>query len=304
MLQVSPLVYGVLGSLVLYFMWRDVLLYRDLSCSSNLTAAASPAISVKVLLQPPTIHYLELPLAEWLEAALALSSLLSANTVSGAGVLLGLAAAAAISRGSRAGVVAGVALYKARDLADSLDGVLARGAGRVMVPTPGTWGYYIDGWCDIASETALIYSLGCLLALRQQPASSWAPGSKGSSCSSWVAQLAAPLTAGVWGLGLQSIVAAVGWNWTTGQLHQLLAPAGPGPQLGQLVGGPGAGLVVLSWRLLNPHLLTQALLAALLLERAGQWVWLARWLVTPPLLLLCAASWLLVRSLRHQLQAS
>ena len=295
--------YAVLGSLVLYFMWRDVLLYRDLSCFSNLTAAASPAspaISVKVLLQPPTIHYLELPLAEWLEAALALSSLLSANAVSGAGVLLGLAAATAISRGSRAGVVAGVALYKVRDLADSLDGVLARGAGRVMVPTPGTWGYYIDGWCDIASETALIYSVGWLLALRQQPAS-WTPGSKGSS---WVAQLAAPLTAGVWGLGLQSIVAAVGWNWTTGQLHQLLAPAGPGPQLGQLVGGPGTGLVVLSWRLLNPHLLTQALLGALLLERAGQWVWLARWLVTPPLLLLCAASWLLVRSLHYQLQAS
>ena len=28
---------------------------------------------------------------------------------------------------------------------------LARGVGHVMVPTPGTAGYYIDGWCDIAS---------------------------------------------------------------------------------------------------------------------------------------------------------
>ena len=57
-------------------------------------------------------------------------------------------------------------------------------------------------------------------------------------------------------------------------------------------------MVVFLWRLLNPHMLTQALLVSLLLERHGQWVEMTKYVVTPPLLCLSAYSYLLVYTLR------
>ena len=47
-------------------------------------------------------------------------------------------------------------------------------------------------------------------------------------------------------------------------------------------------------------MLTQALLVALTLERAGHWVELTRLLVSLPLLVTCAASYILVPTLSHQ----
>ena len=112
-------------------------------------------------------------------------------------------------------------MYKLRDLGDSLDGVLARGVGHVMVPTPGTSGYYIDGWCDIASETFLIYSVGFLIYKEKTKLmmvkSDWL-----SRLPTPVSRFLAPLSPSVWCLGGQSILAAVGWNWTTTQHHMLL----------------------------------------------------------------------------------
>ena len=114
-------------------------------------------------------------------------------------------------------------MYKLRDLGDSLDGVLARGVGHVMVPTPGTSGYYVDGWCDIASETFLIYSLGFLIYKERTKMmvakSDWMST---LSLPTPVTRFLAPLSPSVWSLGGQSILAAVGWNWTTTQLHLML----------------------------------------------------------------------------------
>ena len=294
--QVSPVIYLLLGSLLLYFMWRDVdLLVTLRQCDRNLTQDVS-AISVKSLLQPPTIHYLEFPLSELIELELGLSSFISPNTVSYSGVLVGLAAAVLICQHRRLTTLAGVLLYKVRDLGDSLDGVLARGAGVAMLPTPGTSGYYIDGWCDIISETALIYSVGVII-LRDRDRS-WPGMRTRTSATSHLTTFLAPLTLNIWGLGLQSILAAVGWNWTTTQLHLLLESGTRGAGTG--LGTPLAGLVVFLWRLLNPHMLTQALLVALTLERAGHWVELTRLLVSLPLLVTCAASYILVHTLSHQ----
>ena len=306
--QVSPVIYALLGVLVLYFMWRDVdLLVTLRKCDNSNVTQDITGTSVKSLLQPPTIHYLELPLSEIMELELGLSSLVSPNTVSFSGVLIGLTAALLICQNRRLATLAGVTLYKLRDLADSLDGVLARGAGVAMLPTPGTSGYYIDGWCDIISETALIYSVGVVILRDREK--SWL-GVRTSSKSllttsglrSQLASLTAPLTMNIWGLGLQSILAAVGWNWTTSQLH-LLLEAGVTPshvQGPQGLATPLAGLVVFLWRLLNPHMLTQALLVSLSLDRPGQWVELTRLVVTLPLLATCGASYILVYSLRHQ----
>ena len=306
--QVSPVIYAFLGILVTYFMWRDVdLLVTLRKCDNSNVTQDITVTSVKSLLQPPTIHYLELPLSEIMELELGLSSFVSPNTVSFSGVLIGITAALLICQNRRLATLAGVTLYKLRDLADSLDGVLARGAGVAMLPTPGTSGYYIDGWCDIISETALIYSVGVVILKDREKG--WL-GVRTSSSSllttsglrSQLATLTAPLTMNIWGLGLQSILAAVGWNWTTSQLH-LLLEAGVTPshvQGPQGLATPLAGLVVILWRLLNPHMLTQALLVSLSLDRPGQWVELTRLVVTLPLLATCGASYILVYSLRHQ----
>ena len=306
--QVSPVIYAFLGILVTYFMFRDVdLLVTLRKCDNSNVTQDITVTSVKSLLQPPTIHYLELPLSEIMELELGLSSFVSPNTVSFSGVLIGITAALLICQNRRLATLTGVTLYKLRDLADSLDGVLARGAGVAMLPTPGTSGYYIDGWCDIISETALIYSVGVVILKDREKG--WL-GVRTSSSSllttsglrSQLATLTAPLTMNIWGLGLQSILAAVGWNWTTSQLH-LLLEAGVTPshvQGPQGLATPLAGLVVILWRLLNPHMLTQALLVSLSLDRPGQWVELTRLVVTLPLLATCGASYILVYSLRHQ----
>ena len=190
----------------------------------------------------------------------------------------------------------GVLTYKMRDLGDSLDGVLARGLGSSMVPTPGTAGYYLDGWCDILSETALIYSVG-LLILKERNKHQLVP-SKASP--SLLGRLVAPLSWQVWGLGLQSILSAVAWNWTTEQLHFILETQ-DNISPTQLA-APRAWMVVFLWRLLNPHMLTQALLVSLLLDKPCQWVEITKYVVSFPLLCLCAYSYLLVYTLRIQLK--
>ena len=185
-----------------------------------------------------------------------------------------------------------------RDLGDSLDGVLARGLGRTMVPTPGTPGYYLDGWCDILSETALIYSVGHLIH-RERTKTQLVLSKSSKTSPSLIARLLAPLTGQVWGLGLQSILSAVAWNWTTEQLHFSLETETPQSSLNKnYLATPTASMVVFLWRLLNPHMLAQALLVSLLLERPAQWVEITKYVVTLPLLCLCVLSYLLVYSLQ------
>merc|ERR1712198_810098 len=262
------------------------------------------------LMQPPTIHYIELPLAEWMEENLSLSKVMTPNFVSMFGVLLGLTAGALISNGNRITVLIGVCVYKMRDLADSLDGVLARGVGSAMLPTPGTWGYYIDGWCDIISETALIYSVGMIIFREKTKCFPLIPHDNNNSNhkpskkpENIVTKFFAPLSISIWGLGVQSIVSAVGWNWTTTQLHVLLEAKDEGPSIGGLdihtLAAPLCWLVVFLWRLVNPHMLTQALLVSLLLDRSGHWVVMTRYMVTVPIICLCVFSYLLVYQLSN-----
>ena len=63
--------------------------------------------------------------------------------------------------------------------------------------------------------------------------------------------------------------------------------------------GTGCGLVVFLWRLLNPHMLTQALLVSLVLDKHETWVSLTKFIVIIPLTCLCLASYILVYVLRY-----
>ena len=113
--QVSQVIIRLVVSLtILYFTWRDLELYISIQrrwCSTN-TNSSAPALSVKYLLQPPTIHYVELPLSEILETTFTPSYFLSPNAVSLAGVVLGQLSALLICRGTRSTVLLGVFLYK------------------------------------------------------------------------------------------------------------------------------------------------------------------------------------------------
>ena len=166
-----------------------------------------------------------------------------------------------------------------------------------MVPTPGTWGYYIDGWCDIISETALIYSVGVIILKEKIRLALCNPK---QAEDGFISKCSAPLSLSIWGLGVQSIVSAVGWNWTTTQLHLLLETHGDSVNT-QVLSSPSCWLVVFFWRLLNPHMLTQALLVSLVVDRCDTWVQLTRYLITVPVLTLCAISYCLVYKLRQDL---
>ena len=172
-----------------------------------------------------------------------------------------------------------------------------------MVPTPGTPGYYLDGWCDILSETALIYSVGHLIH-RERTKTQLLISKASQASPSLISRLLAPLTSQVWGLGLQSILSAVAWNWTTEQLHFTLetqAEHSVNVNTNYLA-SPTACMVVFLWRLLNPHMLTQALLVSLLLDRPAQWVEITKYVVTLPLLCLCVMSYILVYSLKAKVK--
>ena len=231
------------------------------------------------------MHYLELPLAEWLEHTFKLSNMMTPNFVSFSGVAVGFSAAFLISQGVCWSILAGVIVYKLRDIADGLDGILARSLSKVKLSNPGISGYYIDGWCDVFSETALIYSVA-LLINRTEKSKIVMEDIKLSQMMKLMSRFFAPMSFSVLFLGVQSIISAVGWNWTTSQLHLHV-------NIQQLASLPCL-MVIFFWRILNPHMLTQFLLVSLLLDKCHIWVEMTRYIVTIPLCLLCASSYFLI----------
>ena len=77
--EVGPLFYLILVFLVFYFMWKDFELYVFIQeCNKdgqNFTGCfAKEDVSIKYLMLPPNMHYLELPLAEFMEHTFKLSN--------------------------------------------------------------------------------------------------------------------------------------------------------------------------------------------------------------------------------------
>lgn len=306
--SVSPVIFILLAGLFIYFAWLDIALFISIHfCSNNPgEPIMSSSISVKSIMQPPTVHYMDNPISEWLELHFSLSLLFSPNFVSVVGVLCGLLSAWLVTQGTRSTILGAVLLYKMRDLCDALDGVLAHGVGAVKVPTPGTTGYYVDGWCDVASDTALILATGYILErMKNSPYQKCinTPGMLGRWLDPVInhpitCKLLYPISMPIFFLGVQSILSAVFWNWTTTQLHILLETGSSGVTEEQitLFKSSTCWLVMFFWRLLNPHMLSQALLVSLLVDRYKQWVEHALVVVSIPLMILCTASsiWIFV----------
>ncbi len=123
-------------------MWMDVALYINLQQTSplppsrdNATAALTPAskafspfapISVKLLFQGPTIHYIDESLAYWTVACTGIVKSFSADAVSFMGLGVAAIGARLLASPTPRSRYLGVALFKVRDYADSLDGWVAR----------------------------------------------------------------------------------------------------------------------------------------------------------------------------------
>ena len=151
-------------TLGIYFMWMDVALYINLQQIPPLQPDLKPIpmnysdysfspfypITIKLLVQGPTIHYIDEPLAYWTLAYTNIENIMSANTASIIGMFFALASAKLILSDSLRVRQLGVLLFKIRDYFDSVDGCLARSKlNQVkMEPMPGTLGYVLDGVCD------------------------------------------------------------------------------------------------------------------------------------------------------------
>ena len=145
----------------------------------------------------------------------------------------------------------------------------------------------MDGWCDVASNLFLLVAVGIMLSkkdnyehLSNKEESLW---SQLNTLWPWVS---------VGLLGIQAVMASTGWNYTMQHLSVLLES--PGKERLDQLQRPGSIVIIYLWRLFNPLMLSQPLLAALLLGKTKLWVRCARGVLFLPILTTSVVSWLFV----------
>ena len=145
----------------------------------------------------------------------------------------------------------------------------------------------MDGWCDVASNLFLLVAVGIMLSkkdnyehLSNKEESLW---SQLNTLWPWVS---------VGLMGIQAVMASTGWNYTMQHLSVLLES--PGKERLDQLQRPGSIVIIYLWRLFNPLMLSQPLLAALLLGKTKLWVRCARGVLFLPILTTSVVSWLFV----------
>ena len=145
----------------------------------------------------------------------------------------------------------------------------------------------MDGWCDVASNLFLLVAVGIMLSkkdnyehLSNKEESLW---SQLNALWPWVS---------VGLLGIQAVMASTGWNYTMQHLSVLLES--PGKERLDQLQRPGSIVIIYLWRLFNPLMLSQPLLAALLVGKTKLWVRCARGVLFLPILTTSVVSWLFV----------
>ena len=145
----------------------------------------------------------------------------------------------------------------------------------------------MDGWCDVASNLFLLVAVGIMLSkkdnyehLSNKEESLW---SQLNTLWPWVS---------VGLLGIQAVMASTGWNYTMQHLSVLLES--PGKERLDQLQRPGSIVIIYLWRLFNPLMLSQPLLAALLVGKTKLWVRCARGVLFLPILTTSVVSWLFV----------
>ena len=177
MQQISKLTL-VLVAVAIYLIWMDVALYINLQqlppLKERLESKAKPPgtpfspfepITIKLLMMCPPMQYIDLPLATWIEDATQISIYVTPNMVSIFGCICGLIAARLFYYESYKLRLLGFVFFRIRDLADNLDGIVARQRAHELKMNikPGTFGFAMDGICDGIADVTVIIAVGIYL---------------------------------------------------------------------------------------------------------------------------------------------
>ena len=152
----------------------------------------------------------------------------------------------------------------------------------------------MDGWCDVASNLFLLVAVGIMLSKKDNYEYL---GNKEESLWSQLNALWPWVSVGL--LGIQAVMASTGWNYTMQHLSVLLES--PGKERLDQLQRPGSIVIIYLWRLFNPLMLSQPLLAALLVGKTKLWVRCARGVLFLPILTTSVVSWLFVDHLSANL---
>ena len=152
----------------------------------------------------------------------------------------------------------------------------------------------MDGWCDVASNLFLLVAVGIMLSKKDNYEHL---GNKEESLWSQLNTLWPWVSVGL--MGIQAVMASTGWNYTMQHLSVLLES--PGKERLDQLQRPGSIVIIYLWRLFNPLMLSQPLLAALLVGKTKLWVRCARGVLFLPILTTSVVSWLFVDHLSANL---
>ena len=299
-----------LSSAAVYFLWMDVALYIQVQKTDSLVSppnnqngsflserpSYSPLspLSVKLLFQGPTNHYIDEPLAHWTVYATNLAEWTSPNAISISSVFFGASAARCFMSDSLRVRQSGVFLFKVRDFLDSLDGNVARVQRRQsrMVVEPGTFGYFFDGICDAASDIFLFLSLGYFISKgngftlidQTQENKHRITGWRKSHPIAWIIAL----------ITGQALLSSMCWNFEQVQFSSLLESDVRTEEKinaqSQVLKSSTMWMIIYFWRLLNPHSITQIILITILYNRTYDFFMCAHYIGYFPIILLAFIS--------------
>lgn len=313
-------------ALGIYILWMDVGMYLELqkfkgrtpgnllNISGNKTTPTpytfSPfcPIRVKLLLLPPTVQYVDEPLAYFTVYHSRISDFVSPNAVSFLGVAIAAVSARFLAHSDIKYRHLGVLLFKVRDYMDGLDGDVARERSQThyvgQVANPDSFGWMVDGVCDglgdifrflafIAvmkralsnGKTGAGAGSGYALLDVEKKAGGLCPivlGEQGGRLSLWMARAKMFLLTHSRALvivacvGFQSLFSSFMWNYFMINYHRVLETdqywgdvnyqAVVDTQAG-ILRSSSMWMVFYFWRLVNPQMITQIQLLAVLYDR-------------------------------------
>jgi len=310
-----------LVALAIYLLWMDVGLYLELqkfqnrppgnllqnnnsSLKGERSYTFSPfcPITVKLLMLPPSIQYVDEPLAYLAVKNSDIAEYISPNAASLIGVGVAMVSARLMVHTEIKYRHLGVLLFKVRDYIDGLDGSIARERSHSHnvghVANPSSFGWMVDGVCDgfgdIFRFIAFIFVLHrALQGGKQGVGYSLLPVEIDTGvilpgiphCGrlrGWFRCLCRFLTTHQRALliivpvGLQSLFSSVLWNYFMINYHRVLETdqywgdvnyMGVVEAQGSILRSSSMWMVCYFWRLVNPQMITQVQLLAILYNR-------------------------------------
>ncbi|TRY76889.1 hypothetical protein TCAL_09230 [Tigriopus californicus] len=323
-------------AVAIYFLWMDVALYINLQKVPPTSPTVQPLqtnisdytytpfypITVKLLFQGPTIHYIDTPLGFWTVEYTNIAQWISANGVSIVGVFFAACAAKMFLSDSLKVRQLGVLMFKIRDFMDSLDGTVARARRSqvALLVEPGTFGYYFDGICDAIGDTMIFlaiitycnrnYSIGAkhgnrlsYLRLDATSISNALPTINKPSCRSYFSfcRKNQPAITLFICIACQALLSSMLWNFSLIKYHNLLETDLYAKNSSGILAqnttlkSPAMWMIVYFWRILNPHSITQLILIAILYDKAFEYLTTIQYLGYIPILAIGFASQLYAR---------